>query len=204
MQRKLGNIVDDNEKTIYDDIFNKVSSYNDIDTSLPTLVVGIELAREIIPDFSILHRGDGDLFWTFTKRERRSENADDLAKFKRLCVRRYADTFRYDYVSFTCYPYSRMKKFINYINGDDNKMCFVTKDSRFVFIFSSRYKVVWGLSLSLCDYINVDKKKVLQRLRSNPNNHFVNGVSFADPDIRNIIGDDTHLIPPLLCYFAKK
>ena len=204
MQRKLGNIVDSNEKTIYDEIFNKVSSYNDIDASLPTLVVGIELARSIIPNFSILHRGDGDLFWTFTKRERRSDNADDLSKFKRLCVRRYADTFRYDYVNFTCYPYSRMKKFINYINSDDNKMCFVTKDSRFIFIYSNRYKVVWGLSLSLCDYINVDRKKVLQKLRNNPNNHFVNGVSFADPDIRNIIGDDTHLIPPLLCYFAKK
>lgn len=204
MQRKLGNIVDSNDKTMYDEIFNKVSSYNDIDASLPTLVVGIELAKTIIPNFSILHRGDGDLFWTFTKRERRSENAEDISKFKRLCVRRYADTFRYDYVNFTCYPYSRMKKFIAYVNGDDEKMCFVTKDSRFVFIFSNRYKTVWGLSLSLCDYINVDRKKVLQKLRSNPKNHFVNGVSFADPDIRNIIGDDTHLIPPLLSYFAKK
>lgn len=204
MQRKLGNIVDVNDKTIYDEIFNKVSSYDDIDTTLPTLVIGIDLAKTIMPNFSILHRGSGDLFWTFTKRERRSDNTEDLSEFKTLCVRRYAESFRYEYVNFTCYTYSRIKKFLNYIDGADNKVCFVTKDSRFVFIYSERYKTVWGLSLSLCDYINVDKKKVLQRLRSNPNNHFVNGVSFADPDIRNIIGDDTHLIPPLLCYFTKK
>lgn len=204
MQGKLGNIVDANEKTLYDEIFNKVSSYNDIDTSIPTLVIGIDLAKSIIPDFSVLHRGSGDLYWTFTKRERRSDNAEDLLKFKRLCVKKYTERFRYEYVNFTCYTYSRIKKFINYIDGSDYKVCFLTKDSRFVFIYSKRYNMVWGLSLSLCDYINVDRKKVLKRLRNNPKNHFVNGVSFADPDIRNIIGDDTHLIPPLLSYFAKK
>ena len=204
MQNKLGNIVDRNDKTLYDDIFNKVSSYRMIDPSLPTLVVGIDLAKSIIPDFKMMNRGSGDLRWTFTKRERRSENAEDIIKFKTYCIGNFTKSFRYEYVNFTCYPFSRIKKFINYIHGSDNKVCFLTKDSRFIFIYSERYRTVWGLSLSLCEYIGVNKKKVMDKIRSNKNNHFVNGVSFADNDMRNIIGNDTHLIPLLLHYFGKK
>ena len=204
MQRKLGNIIDTNEKTMYDDIFNKVSSFDDRDVSLPTLIVGMDLAKSIVNDFSILSRGDGNLRWTFTKRERRSENMEDLSKFKKYCIKSFSEQFRYQYVNFTCYPYSKLKNFINYINGKDSKMCFLTKDSRFLFIFSEKYRMVWGLSLSLCDYIGVDKKKVISKIKENTHNRFVNGISFADENMRSIIGDDTHLIPLLLYYFAKK
>lgn len=204
MQRKLGNIVDINEKTVYDEIFNKVSSYDCIDPELPTLVIGMDLAKEIVPNFSVLNRINGDLWWTFTRKERRSDNSEDLSNFKKYCIKRFTESFKYEYINFTCYPYSRIKKFINYIKGGDDKVCFLTKDSRFVFIYSDRYRIVWGLSLSLCDYIGVDKKKVISSIKSNRHNRFVNGVSFIDPEMRGIIGDDTHLIPLLLHYFAKK
>lgn len=204
MQGKLGNIVDANYKTVYDEIFNRVSSYRDIDTSLPTMIIGMDLAKSVIQDFSVLNRGNGDLRWTFTKRERRYDNAEDLIRFKKYCIQKFTESYRYEYIPFTCYPYSRLKKLINYINGDDHKICFLTKDSRFIFIFSDKYKVVWGLSLSLCEYIGIDRKKVIGRIRNNPNNQFINGCSFADSDMRGIIGDNTHLIPLLLHYFGQK
>jgi hypothetical protein len=90
------------------------------------------------------------------------------------------------------------------MKGGDKKLCLLTKDSRFIFIYSEKYNTVWGLSLSLCDYIGICRKKVAKRIRENKNNIFMNGISFSDGDIRKIIGDDTHLILPALSYFGEK
>lgn len=204
MQIKLGNIVDESAKTVYDVIFNKVSSFDERDKSLPTLIIGMDLAKSVITNFSVLNRGNGNLRWTFSKTERRSENTNDLINFKKYCIERFGERFRYKYVNFTCYPLSRIKKFVAYLYGDDEKVCFLTRDSRFVFIFSEKFKTVWGLSLSLCDYIGVNRKKVIGKMKQNIHNMFINGVSFSDDGIRSIIADDTHLIPVLLHYFGKK
>lgn len=204
MQNKLGNIVDSNDKALYDVIFNKVSSYDKADLSLPTLVIGMDSAKSVMPTFSILNRDMGDIKWTFTKKERRFENSEDLKEFKSYCINKFCSKFKYEYIAFTCYPYSKVKNLINYLYGNDRKVCFLTKDSRFMFIFSEKYRIVWGLSLSLCDYIGVDRKKVISKIKSNKDNCFINGVSFADDEMRGIIGDNTHLIPLLLHYFGKK
>lgn len=206
MQKKLGNIVDVNENTVYDPMFNKVHSMDEIDPSLPTIIVGMDLASENIDAtaFSVIDRFSGDVCWTFTKRERRSENAEDLSRFKKMVLMSYLSSVKYEYVNFTCYTLGKLKKFIKYINGDDEKTFFLTKEGRFAFIYSERYLTVWGLSLSLCDYIGIDRKKVIQKIKSNSHNHIMNGVSFADDDIRSMIGDNTHLILPALSYFGKK
>jgi hypothetical protein len=204
MQRKLGNIVDVNENNKYDPMFNRVSSYSDIIEGIPTLIIGMDSAKEILPDFSILNRLNGDVWWTFSKKERRSDNVEDIRKFKEKVLKMYLSKVKYEYVNFTCYPIDKIKKFIRYMKGGDKKLCLLTKDSRFIFIYSEKYNTVWGLSLSLCDYIGICRKKVAKKIRENKNNIFMNGISFADGDIRKIIGDDTHLILPALSYFGEK
>ena len=204
MQRKLGNIVDANEKNKYDPMFNRVSSYSDIIEGIPTLIIGMDIAKEILSDFSILNRLNGDVWWTFSKKERRSDNVEDIRKFKEKVLKMYLSKVKYEYVNFTCYPIDKIKKFIRYMKGGDKKLCLLTKDSRFIFIYSEKYDIVWGLSLSLCDYIGICRKKVVKRIRENKHNIFMNGISFADADIRKIIGDDTHLILPALSYFGEK
>lgn len=204
MQRKLGNIVDVNENNKYGTMFNRVSSYGDIIEGIPTLIIGMDTAKEVLPNFSILNRLNGDVWWTFSKRERRGDNIEDIRKFKEKVLKRHLSKVKYEYVNFACYPLGKLKKFIRYLNGNDKKLCLLTKDSRFVFIYSERYNTVWGLSLSLCDYIGICRKKVVKRIRWNKNNRFMNGISFADGDIRKIIADDTHLILPALSYFEEK
>lgn len=204
MQRKLGNIVDVNENNKYDPMFNRVSSYSNIIEGIPTLIIGMDSAKEILSDFSILNRLNGDIWWTFSKKERRSDNVEDIRKFKEKVLKRHLSKVKYEYVNFTCYPIDKIKNFIRYVKGGDKKLCLLTKDSRFIFIYSEKYNTVWGLSLSLCDYIGIYRKKVVKRIRENKNNIFMNGISFADDDIRKIIGNDTHLILPALSYFEEK
>lgn len=205
MSKKLGNILDASETTVYDSCFNKVSDIADIDKSLPTLIIGMDLAKKHIQNFSMFERIDTrtGFLWTFTKKERRKEYLHDLMAFKRHCIMRKIEEIKYLYIDFPCYPLEKVKNFIKYINGSDRKMCFLTKDSNFIFIYSQKFKTVFGLSLTLCDYCGIDRGKVIDRIKANKNNRFVNGFSHLDSETRAIIGDNIHYILPLYGYFGN-
>lgn len=201
--KKLGNIIDASPTSAYDGFFNKVSDVSEIDHSLPTLVVGMDMAKKIIPDFSMFNRKSlkTGFTWTFTKKERRKEHISDLFEFKKMCVLNKINGVRYEYINFPCYSVSKLKKLILYLSGADKKVCFLTKESSFLFIYTRKFGVVFGLSLSLCEYCGIDRKKIVGRMRSNKNNKFINGFGYLDKETRSIIGDNIHYILPLYDYF---
>lgn len=203
MIKKLGNIVDVSQTSEYNSFFNKVGSIDEIEPSIPTLIIGMSLAKSIIPDFSMFNRKSQKTgyYWTFSKKERRKEYTDDLFEFKKNVIMSKVENVRYEYVNFPCYTLSKLINFIKYMNGSDRKICFLTKESSFVFIYTRKFGVVFGLSLSLCDYCGIDRKKVVSRLRSNKNNRFINGLGYLDSETRSIIGDNIHYILPLYDYF---
>ena len=202
--KKLANILDENNSTKYDKIFNKCSSLEEIDLSLPTIVIGIETAKKYIADFSMFNRNGkrGGFSWTFAKNERRKEHNDDLFNFKSSVILDKVRGIKYEYIDFPCYPLSKTMKFIDYMNGSDKKLCFIMRDSNFVFIYSRKYKHVFGLSLSLCEYCGTDKGKVIGKIKSNPNNKIINGLNYIDEETRRIIGDNIHYMLPLYDYFV--
>lgn len=201
--KKLGNIVSDAKMVIDNKLFNHYTSIKDVDNDLPTLIIGLKKAQENIKSFSILQKQYNNIWWTFAKRERRKEYNDDLQNFKIYVVKRFLKNIRYEYVEFTCYSLQKTKKFIQYIYGKDKKICFLTRDSKFMFIYSPKYQCVWGLSLTLCDYIGIDKHKVINKVRSNKNNQFIYGINSLDSEIKAFIKNDTHFIPPLFEYFGQ-
>lgn len=168
---------------------------------LPILYVGYDNASENINCFDVTRRVyDGDVWWCFGKTERRKDYLDTVGKFKAAAFHKAAASVKYEYVDFTCYPMHRIKAFIKYIKGGDRKVCFVTRGRQFVFIYSEKYNTVWGLSLTLCEYIGVDSGKVLSQMKTNRKNVFIKDTSFIDKEIREIIGNDTHFIPILATY----
>lgn len=204
--QKLGNIVVKNLPKNDDDLFNYVSDYTKIDNKLPTLIIGLENAQRFIPSFTILQKiyNEGMLYWTFSKRERRDEHNWDLKQFKNYAIMLFLSKIKYEYINFTCYSLHKIKQLIKYLKGKDKKVCFITRNSKFIFIYSERYKCVWGLSLTLCEYIGVNKSKVLKSLRKNENNVFINGNFEPNEEIKDIIKHNTHYILPLYTYFNKK
>lgn len=184
-------------------IFKKVNDLNEREAENPTLIIGIRNAENYIEDFTILRKeyADKNVCWTFNKRDRRSDYINDITKFKKKCLESALKDIRYEYVDFTCYNLSRIKKFIKYLRHGDKKTLFLTKNSKFVFIYSEKYKVVWGLSLTLCEYIGIDRYKVIKRLKANKNNIFVYDLSVFSDDIRKFIGDNTHYILPIYGFF---
>ena len=195
MSKKIANIVSDRPLKYFGPLYSQTTNINAIDKTLPTLVVGIKKATECINGLSLIQtRYDGDVWWTFSRTERRSDFESVVSEFKKHALRKVLDGVRYEYVDFICYPQKRVKSFIRYMKNNDKKIVFLTRGSRFAFIYSPKYSVVWGLSLSLCDYIGVDRHKVVRKIKSNRHNEIISDTSFINSEVRSILGNDTHLI----------
>lgn len=201
--KKLGNIVTDNINEKYDEIFNVYKSCEDIDNDLPTLYIGFKKAKSCINGFSILKKEykDQNCWWTFKKMERREDYINDIYAFKRNVILNSLSSVKYRYINFTMYSLARIKKLIDYIWSERDKTCFLTKNSQFIFIYDESLSTVFGLSLTLCDYVGVSKRKVINQIKSNRRNHFIYDISFLNEDLKRIIEDNTHYILPLYFYF---
>ena len=150
--QKLANIVTRGRKNDFSEIYNVVSSCEDIDVNLPTLYIGLSSAKKCIDNFSILQKcyKEQNCWWTFSKTERRNDYINDIEDFQENVIRGALQPIRYEYVNFIGYTLGRIKKFIRYINSNSKKVCFITRNSKFIFIYDLGLKVIFGLSLTLC------------------------------------------------------
>lgn len=204
--QKLANIVTSSKKNDFSGIYNVVNSCGDIDVDLPTLYIGLNSAKNCIDNFSILekHYPEQNCWWTFSKTERRNDYINDIEKFQEDVIINAMKSIRYEYVNFIKYKRNRLVRFIKYIYSNNEKICFLTRGGNFIFIYDVKLKIVFGLSLTLCEYIGIPKSKIISKVKSNNNNEFINGISFLNSDIKRIIGNNTHYILPLYCYFKEK
>lgn len=192
--RKVANIVTSAKKNTFGNIFNVVQSCDEAIEGIPTLIIGLESAKENIDNFSILKRQYGDTWWTFKKTEKRCEYEEDIAKFYNYVVLHEMEKTKYVYVDIVRYPYSKIKKVINFLGDSSKKYVFLTKNSNFMFVYSEKYNTVFGISLELCEYLGVKKNKVYKLLK---NREYINDTKFIPPDLRRAIGTNTHYIPSL-------
>lgn len=201
---KIGNIVSNKKTKDFGDLFNIVSDYSLIDNELPTLIIGYKKAGELIENYSILKKtyNDGMLQWTFSRTEQRNEYIQDIEAFKEFCIMRSVKNVKYIYIDFINYGYNKVKKVIEYLNSKDKKICFLTRNADFIFIYSEKYNVVWGLSLTLCEYIGINKHKIIKRLKDNINNIFIKNSGIISEDIRKRIGENIHYLLPIYLYFS--
>lgn len=202
--QKIGNIVC-SPQTKVDDIFYKFKSCAEIDNNLPTMVIGIENAKGCIENFSILEKiyDNGKFRWTFKKNERRIDYEEDLKQFIDYCYNNIISDIKYVYIDLIKYSLNRIKKFIKYIQNSNTKYCYQMFNENFIFIYDKEYKTVYGLSLSLCEYIGIKKQKVLNKLFDNKNNVEIKKLNFFNDNIKHIINSNPHYIPPFYEYFVS-
>ena len=195
--KKLANIVTKSKKNTFGNIFNVVNSYSDIIEGIPTLIIGIEEAKQNIDNFSILKKEYNDVWWTFAKMERRCEYEDDIIKFYNYAILNGMKKTKYVYIDLINYKLSSIKKVIKFLKNNTKKYVFLTRNSHFMFIYSETYNTVFGISLELCEYLGVKKQKIMKLLK---NVEYIHNTKFIDNDIRKVIGSNTHYILPLYTY----
>lgn len=198
--KKIANIVVKKNTNNFSELFNVVNSLDMCIDNLPTLVIGWNFFKSFYPDANILEKKYNGLYWTFSKTERRCDYEEDIVEFYKLAVNEIIRNIQYTYIDIVKFSLTSIKKTIKFLKDKHSKIVFLTKDSQFLFVYSKDYSTVFGISLTLCEYLGIKKKKVLRMLN---NATFIKGTSFIDNDLRQIIGNNTHYILPLFDYFSK-
>lgn len=200
---KIGNIVC-SPQTKVSELFNKVKSCEEIDNNLPTMVIGMDNAKNCIQDFSVLNKiyNNGDFRWTFKKTERRIDYESDIVQFTDYCYKYIIKDIKYRYIDLIHYDLNRIKKFIMYLKNNNKKYCYQSFNGEFMFIFDKKYNMVYGLSLSLCEYMCINKSNVINKIFQNTSNIEIKKLTFFNDNIKHLVMNNQHYIPVFYQYFV--
>lgn len=203
MGRSIANIITDNFKTKFDITVNKCSCIEEIDKSLPTLIIGIENAKKTIKDFNILIKEykEQKLWWTFNKNERMSDYEEDLKSFYNMAISNVVKDVKYIYVDALECDYNRTKHIFKYLfESDDLKVCY-NDNNNFLFVYSQQYNVIWGFSLSTMKFYGIKENTLNRLIKKINNSKFLTNFSKIPHSVKMNVDNKVHNNIILSTYF---
>jgi hypothetical protein len=197
----LANIITTNNKLSTIDFVNKTSNVDRVNFTLPTLVIGKELAEGIFgkENIHILNKQiRGDIYWTYSKMEKRNDFEKDYAKFNNFIFKKLKTNVKYAFFNIFTEPLYRIKAFLNFIANDQPKT--VYRVNNHVYIYCNG--VVVGLSLEDIEYAGIDKEKAFNRIKENAYNVVIEGIDFMSYKMQKQVEGVNYIVPYL--YALKK
>lgn len=197
----IANVIVNKNRIDLDKTINRCSSIDEIIPSVPTLIIGMDKAKELIQGFDILKKSypEQNLCWTFSKTERKCDYDVDVEEFYKMSLERIYKDVKYVYVNVFTDGYGKIRDFLNMLYSNMNKTVLI--DDNVVMVYDRGSSEVYGISIPLCMYIGVDINKRLEIIRNNTHNNVVSDGSFLPYRIRREVVDNKHYILPLVEYF---
>lgn len=191
--QKLGTIV---SKRAIKDVVGFVEVVKDMesvnDSTKPILVIGLEEAKKQGKEFSILNkRLDSNLFWTFGKTERRTDHERDIQNFYEYVLNISIKNIKYYYINIFKLRYNKVKKLLDIIYNTNKKYIYINND--IIYIYYNNY--ILGISLTMTDYMGVDRKKIIRKLRQNKYNIVYYHNTFLDEKMKEIANKKQYILP---------
>lgn len=204
MENKLANIVTTSTKIKFDLPINRCKTLEDTDKSLPTLIIGYEMAKKSVDNFNILekHTNGTNIYWTFKRNERGVDYEDDLKAFYKTVVLDFCEDVKYQLLNFFTLNIKTVKKLINFAKSDDKKLIYV-ENNRFLYVYCEKYNTVLGFSLSTAKFFGINPSKIVKLFKNNANNRFISDFSIIPYEIKYIIGEKIDKYLALYEYFTK-
>lgn len=127
------------------EITQDASSVVDKQAKIPTLIIGYKKVTEIFGETSILDKKIGEnLYWTFTKRERRIDYEDDIQDFYNK-VEKFATVYaKYEFFDLLSTSGDDKKALTEEILGDEHKVLYETE--KILYLYLPKEKKTIGLS----------------------------------------------------------
>ena len=192
--RKIANIITD-DNINYGKFFNKFNSIEKIDDNIPNLIVGYEFMKKNYLKFSVLDRKiSNNVFWTFSKTERRCDFLNDLKGFNKYTFEFYSKKIKYVFYNVILSRYSKIKSFLNYINNV-KKDVYIDKNGM-VYMYDYNDYVI-GISIDDCSYFNISYERIIEYIKSKKCNNICDETKISNETMSNI-GCNKYLIPFLL------
>ena len=158
----IGNIV---TKSIIKphDKFNVVDSLDKIIESLPTLIIGWELVKEINPYADFCDRRLSDTIkWTFTLTEKRNLYEEDLYYFIEECHNNLISKVTYKYIDFILMNDDDLADTFKNIKNSEKNIAF--KNDNMIYIYSSNY--LFGIDLNIISFVGRNSDKLINYLKT--------------------------------------
>ena len=166
--KTLGYIVTDKKLKDIDGFVEQVNDISFADSTKPILVVGWKNAKNCDGYTSILEKQLGEnIYWTFSKSESRSDFEADLQTFYSIIYNNILNNINYYYIDIFKLKYNKLKKLYSILSSREDKNIYISNGVVYILHESS----VLGLSLTVLEYCGIKTEKVLQRIKSNPNNN---------------------------------
>lgn len=196
----IANIVSKSKKYKFNEFINAVNTYDDIDVSVPTLIVGTEMAKSINGnkiDY-INKKIDNNVFWTFSTVEKRSENEKDVKKFQELIIKELKKTIKYTFFSVLTNEKYKMKRLIRLLLTRTDIFYFFTEKMLYI----SYDNNVVGISLDECKYIGVSIDKIIKKINKRTNN-ITSFRNFTQKIDGKFFNNDEILLSAMFCYLNR-
>lgn len=190
--KTLGYIVTDKKLTKIDGCVEQVNDISLADSTRPILVVGWKNAKKYSGYKSILDKTLGEnIYWTFNRSESRSDFEQDLNVFYNIIYNNILKNIKYIYINIYKLKYSKIKKLYNIINSKDIKNIYISNN----LIYIPYEGNVLGISLDVFEYCRINKEKVINKIKSNPNNIIFEDDNKAVFKIVKRLGNKKYALP---------
>lgn len=197
-------VITDGTKINYDRTVKRCTDISDINTSLPTLIVGYKNAERWIQGYDILKKWypEQRLYWTFGSRERKYEYDIDIEEFYRIVIEGIVKDVKYEYFDIINLTITEIKDFIRRLNENGKKVAYVDRD-RFIHLYLPKKKTVYGISLDLCRYMGICKEHVFKLLEDAQGLEIIRDNRFLSKRLKYVSYDNQHYIPVFYNYFRQ-
>ena len=168
----FGRIITRSKRIEANELIDVTSDIASIDPSIPTLIVGKQLAVEMFgaDKVKVLNKNiDKNISWTFLKTERRSDFEKDISNFKNDVMRRITKSVKYYYVDVITSSAYKMMRFVRMLADGRPKTAFIRNNNMYIYVD----KWVFGVSLDDIEYIGINRNKVFSFIKRLRNVRFV-------------------------------
>ena len=196
----IANVISKSKKYKFNEFINVTNSYNDIDHSVPTLIVGTEMVKSIFgSDISYIDRQiNANTFWTYSVTEKRSVNEEDIEKFKDFVLKSLKKNIIYDYINVLMIENTNIEDIFKSLEKKTNVFYLFT-DKMMYFSYGD---VVRGISLVSCEYIGWKKEDIFKKITSFTKN--VTSINRLPSEIDNFyFKNDEILLTAMFCYLNR-
>lgn len=196
-------------RLVFDDLekYIEVVEFTDdirITNEIPTLIVSKKLAEKLYgkENVKVLNKTICEnIFWTYSKMENRLQFENEIKKFRDNVTKSLFEKIHYVNFSIFIEPLHRIKDFIRFLNNSTKKYIFLENDQLYIYANNSKVSSIVGLSLLDCEYIGIDKKKILMKINSNKNNALFTRKHIIDYNLKQITNEKKYIIPYLCSLF---
>lgn len=197
----LGNVVT-YRNISFESIVEKYDSFDKINNNNPTLLIGWEYTKKLLPNVSVIDKKINDnLFWTFDRFEKRSEYEKDIDNFYKFILLKHSLKLNYSFVNILAMDYTKTKRVVNFLKDNTKDRYIFIDEEEFIYVYEED-KII-GISLNDLFYSTIKPKKIIDKLKRIHKQKLTCNTNFISPKIKDLISSNKIIIPFLFSLYSK-